>query len=221
MIKLTTARTTGLIYLGLALTGFFAFLFARQHLYVDGNAFKTSTNLVDNEMLARWGIAAEVALVGFQALAAVWFYKLFRKKDSFGAGLIAIFGMVNAGAILIASALWLVALNAAVSGGAMISPAGDQAATAQLLFGLHESIWLVSGLFFGLWLLPMGYMASRYNMPRALTYFLYVGGVGYILSTFVLIVAPGQTSLAEILPIPATIGEFWIIGYLLFKPVEV
>ncbi|MBA3758833.1 DUF4386 domain-containing protein [Candidatus Saccharibacteria bacterium] len=211
-MKLTVARTTGLLYLGLALSGMFAFLFARDKLLIDGDAVVTAANLVADEGLARLGIAAEVALVGFQALVAVWFYKLFRSKDSFGAGLIAVFGMVNAVAILIASAMWLSALNVATSGG--------QADTVYTLFSLHENIWVVASLFFGLWLLPMAYMAKLAKMPSPLVWFLIAGGIGYMLSTFTAILLPNQTALTEALPLAATVGEFWIIGYLLFKQVK-
>ena len=76
-LHLTTPRVTALWYLGLTLTGMFAFLFARQNLYVDGDAAATARNLLEKEALARWGIAAEVMLVGFQALSAVWLYRLF------------------------------------------------------------------------------------------------------------------------------------------------
>lgn len=212
-MKITTARTTGLFYLGLAVTGMLAFLFAKEKLFVDGNAVATSANLVSSEGLARLGIAAEIALVGFQALTAVWFYKLFRNKDSFVAGLIAAFGMINAVAILIASAMWLSALNNAVSGGA--------ADITQTLFNLHENIWVVGSLFFGLWLLPMAYMARQVKMPRPLVWFLVAGGIGYVLSAFTSVLLPDQTALTEALPLAATVGEFWIIGYLLFKRVKV
>ncbi len=210
-IQLTTAQTTGLLYLGLALAGLFSFLFARENIYVVGDGVLTTTNLVEKETLARFGIAAEVALVGFQALAAVWFFKLFSKRDSFVAGLIAVFGMVNAVTILISSAMWLGALNAALSG---------QSTSAQMLFESHENIWVVSNLFFGLWLIPMSMMVQKAKMPTALAWFLMAGGIGYILATFVTIILPEQTDFADLLPLPATIGEFWIIGYLLFKPVR-
>lgn len=113
---LTDTRVTGLLYLGLAITGMFVFLFARSNIYVDGNAQLTNTNLLEKESLARLGIAAELVLVIFQALAAVWFYKLFSKVDNFAAGLVAVFGTVNAVAILISSAMWLSALNASTAG---------------------------------------------------------------------------------------------------------
>lgn len=207
---LTDTRITGLFYLGLALTGMFAYLFARSNVYVDGDASATKANLLEKETLARLGVALELALVTFQALTAIWFYKLFRNVNSFAAGLTAVFGMVNATAILISSAMWLSAINSAV--------AGDSATTVYGLFNLHESIWLVSGIFFGLWLIPMGYVAAKAKIPRILAGFLIAGGVGYIMSTLILILFPGQKMLSDIAASPATIGEFWMIGYLLIKP---
>ncbi len=211
MIKfLTDTRITGILYLGLALTGLFVFLFARSNIFVDGNALVTSTNLIEKENLARLGIAMELALVIFQALTAIWFYKLFRNVDSFASGLIAIFGIINAIAILISSAMWLSALSA--------SSMSNQVALVYNLLNLHESIWLVSGIFFGLWLIPMGYATYKAKMPKILAGVLTLGGIGYILSTFILILLPRFVTLSEMLPMFATIGEFWIIGYLLIKP---
>ncbi len=207
---LTDTRITGILYLGLALTGLFVFVFARSNIYVDGNALATSINLLEKQNLARFGIATELALVIFQALVAIWFYKLFRKIDSFASGLITVFGIINAIAILISSAMWLSALNASI--------AGNQAALVYNLLNLHESIWMVSGIFFGLWLIPMGYLTHKTKMPKALAGILTLGGIGYILSTFILILIPSLKTLAESLPMIATIGEFWIIGYLLIKP---
>lgn len=206
---LTTTRITGLMYLGLAISGVLAFLFVRSNIYVDGDAVTTATNLVNNEDLARLGVAAEVALVGFQTLAAVWFYKLFRKVNSFAAGLIAVFGSFNAIAILISSAIWLSALDSAL--------AANSAEVVYSLFNTHDNIWLVAHLFFGLWLLPMGYLAAKSKMPRPLAWFLIAGGIGYVLSTFVSILFPTQTTLAESLPLLASVGEFWMIGYLITK----
>jgi len=210
-MKLNTSRITALLYLGLAVAGAVSFLYANQKLFVEGDALATSSNLVGNEGLARFGIAVEMALVVFQALVAVWFYKLFRKKDTFVAGLIAIFGMVNAIAIMIASAMWLSSLNAAIA---------NQPEQSLLLYNLHENIWLVSSLFFGLWLIPMGYAVKLSKMPVALAWILILGGTGYILSAFISILLPEQSTLTELLPFFATIRELWIIGYLLIKPLE-
>ena len=42
-----------------------------------------------------------------------------------------------------------------------------------------------------------------------------VGGVGYLVSTFVSYVFPNADLVAGLLTVPATIGEIWIIGYLI------
>jgi Domain of unknown function (DUF4386) len=90
------ARTTGLLYLGLAITGAVGFLLIRRRLYDPDDQAATLTNLVENEQLARVGIALEICIALTQALAALWFYRLFRSVDAFAAGAIAVFGVVNA-----------------------------------------------------------------------------------------------------------------------------
>ena len=206
---MSVGRTTGLLYLGLAVSGMISFLGIRSQIFVEGNAADTVSKLLEKEPLARVGIAFEILLVLTQALTAMWFYKLFKKLDSFVAIALAVFGMVNAVAILTATAFWLNALNSAL--------ATNSVELTYNLLSIHNDIWTVSTLFFGLWLIPMGYLARKALMPKALAGFLIIGGAFYMASTFVLVLLPNQSALADSMSIPGTIGEFWIIGYLLFK----
>jgi hypothetical protein len=195
-----TARTTGLLYLGVALTGMLGFLLVRGRLFVEDDPTATLANLMANEGLARLGVILELGLVLTQVLCALWFFRLFRSVDPFAAGAIAVFGTVNAVAILVSSAMLATALD--VAGGALESPA-SAASTAQLLY-------------FGLWLIPMGWLARRSGwMPAALGWVLMIGGAGYILSTFLTYAVPSTDGFANVLTIPATIGELWMVGYLL------
>lgn len=211
---LTDSRLTGLFYLGIAVTGMFSFLFARAKMYVPGEAMTTATNLIEMKNLALLGIASELALVAFQALAAIWFFKLFRKINDFAAGTLAVFGMVNAVAILISNAFWLSALVIAQRSNLPLT--SEQANSIMMMFELHETTWLVSNLFFGLWLLPMGYLASKTKISNILAWILYAGGTGYVISAFWSIFFPAS-SIVDLLASPATVGEFWMIGYLLLK----
>jgi hypothetical protein len=156
----------------------------------------------------------ELGIVLTQALAAVWFYRLFRSVDSFAAGLVAAFGMVNAVAILGSAAMLATALD--VPDDRSLAAAGSAAATVQLLYVVSGHLWGVAGLFFGLWLLPMGWLVVRSRwLPRLLGQLLMVGGVGYVLSTFVSYVFADAGLAAGLLTVPATIGELWIVGYLI------
>ncbi len=209
-----TARTTGLLYLGLALTGLFGFLLIRSQLFVAGSPDETLANLVDQESLARLGVALEMGVVVTQALAAVWFYRLFRSVDGFAAGVLAAFGLVNAVAILVSAASLATALE--VAGDSGLAPAGDAAATVQFLYVGSENLWDVGGLFFGLWLVPMGWLVLRSGwMPRPLGWILVAGGFGYVLGAFVGQLAPDAGAVADALAIPASVGELWMVGYLL------
>ena len=205
----SVGRTTGLLYLGLAVSGMISFLGIRNQIFVEGNPADTVSKLLEKESLARVGIAFEILLVLTQALTAMWFYKLFKKLDSFAAMTLAVFGMVNAVAILTATAFWLNALNSAL--------ASNTAELTYNLLSIHNDIWTVATLFFGLWLIPMGYLSRKALMPKVLAGFLIFGGALYLTSPFVLVLLPNQDTLANLLSIPGTIGEFWIIGYLIFK----
>jgi hypothetical protein len=133
-----TARTTGLLYLGLAVTGVLGFMLVRGQIYVADDPRGTLSNLVEHTSMARLGIVLELGIVLTRALAAVSFYRLFRSVDTFAAGLVAAFGMVNAVAILVSAAVLATGLDVAddrslaVSGGAAAkesAPASMQART--------------------------------------------------------------------------------------------
>lgn len=213
-----TARATGVLYLGVALTGGLAFLGVRDRVFVDGDPAATLAHLVDNAGLARLGVVLELSLVLTQVLCALWFFRLFRSVDAFAAGCIAVFGAINAVAIMVSAALLGTALE--VAGGALDDP-GSAAATVQLLYVLSANVWSVGGLFFGLWLIPMGWLARRSGwMPAALGWVLVAGGVGYILGTFATYALPSPGSVPDLLASPATVGELWMVGYLLILGVR-
>ncbi len=210
-----TARLTGVFYLGLAVTGMLGFLLVRNQLFVADDPEATLGNLADQVWLARAGIGLELGIVLTQVLAALWFFKLFRGVDTFAAGLIAVFGTINAVVILASAALLGTAYD--VARDAALAPGGDDAATVQLLYTTTEDLWGVGAMFFGLWLIPMGWLVIRSGwLPRVLGWILVGGGIGYLLSSFTTYLFPDAPLLTDVLAFPATIGEFWIIGYLLY-----
>jgi Domain of unknown function (DUF4386) len=209
-----TARITGLAYLGLAISGILSYLLIRG-FYVPGDAARTATNLIAHESLARLRTAANVAMVLTQAAAAVWFWKLFRPVSPVAAGSIAAFGLVNAVVILVSTVFWATALDVALRADAA------SAGQALLLCGLEANAISLGGLFFGLWLIPMGWLTLRSGyLPRPLGWLLVGGGVGYLLSVLVAstgpdVFGPDVSGIAYALTVPATAGELWMVGSLL------
>lgn len=210
-----TARMTGLFYLGMVITGIGYYLVLLPRLYAADDPDATLANLVTHESLARAAVAVELLMVVTQALTAVWFYRLFRTADPVAASGIAAFGLVSAVTGLVSAAALATAVQVAVD------PFGDAGGTVQVLYLLSDNMWGVGGLFFGLWLVPMGWCVLRSGwMPRVLGWILVVGGVGYVLSAFIRYLVPDAQVLIEAVAIPAHVGEFWMVGYLLIRGVR-
>lgn len=206
------AWLTGLFYLGLGLTGGVGFMVVRPELFASGEPAQTLANLTEHADLARIGIALELGGMMFQALAAVWFVRLFRHVDLVAALMVALFGMVNATALLASAAMTASALAVATV------PTGADPATSHLLLLIGGHFWSGGSIFFGLWLLPMGWLVLKSGFgPRLLGWILIAGGATYIAGVFVAVLAPDTGIWVAVLPIPATVGEFWMIGLLFWK----
>ena len=63
----------------------------------------------------------------------------------------------------------------------------------------------------------MGRCVLRAGMPRLLGWVLVAGGVGHVLSACTTYLLPEAGGVTGALAAPATIGEFWVIGYLLVR----
>lgn len=214
------ARLTGAAYLGLAITGLLGFLVVRPQLQSPDDPAATVANILEHGALAHLSLGLELLVVITQALAALGFYALFRNERPVAAYGVATFGMANAVAILVSAAVLATAIG--VANATTLAPGGDAAGTVGLLHAVSDSLWAAGGIFFGLWLIPMGwFMISTKRMPHLLGIFLIVGGIGYLLSAVLTASIDGLPStVTDLLVIPATVGEFWTIGYLLTRGIR-
>ncbi|MBR9918497.1 DUF4386 domain-containing protein [bacterium] len=151
------ARITGIWYLSLAVFGVLGFLVFHPKVFITGDPAATLQNIIENESIIRTRLLLELAIVLSQVLAAVWFFKLFRLINEWAAWSLAIWGTVNAVAIMIS----------AIAMGSMINVASSSLMTDEqiLLISVFHNIisnaWAVGSLFFGLWLIPMGYIVTH------------------------------------------------------------
>src|SRR5690606_24019070 len=150
-------------------------------------------------------------IVVSQALVAVWFYKLFKDINHVAAWALAVWGLINSVAIMISAMAMGGAIQIANSELVM----SEKLVIIQVFHQFIKNAWGVGNLFFGLWLIPMGYIiVSSKRMPVWLGYLLIVGGVGYLLNPFIQY-TDISGAWVDWLTIPATAGEFWMIAYLL------
>jgi hypothetical protein len=216
----TIARLTGFAYLGMLPGGIGAFMLIRPRL-LGGTATATLANLVERADLARLGVAGMMTVIVAQALAALGFFALFRATQPAVAFGIAGFGLINSAAILSGAAASWTAIGLAGSG-----QAGD-VATANLVHALYlfeGNAWKLGGLFFGLWLIPMGVGAATsgfFHSGRVLGGFLVVGGVAYVVGSFLAVFpAFAASGFPDAMGFLATIGEVWTMFALIFVGVR-
>jgi len=207
-----TARLTGVWYLILAISGIVGFMVFQPKIFVTSNAQQTLNNLINFGAISRLRLLIELMIIVSQALAALWFYKLFRDTNKYASTAIGIWGTVNAVVIMVSA----IAMNSAIDiANSTTQTIENKQVLIELLVGLMTNAWSIGGLFFGLWLIPMGYVVTTsQRMPVWLGRMLMIGGSGYLIQTFMKCYG-FQSPYIDTLVIPATIGEFWMIGYLL------
>lgn len=210
--KVNTARITGICYLIMAISGILGFMVFHPQIFISGNPERTLANIIELPSTARIRNMLEFAIVISQALTAIWFYKLFKDIHEWAAWTLGIWGMMNSVAIMISAISMASAIAIANT---PIQTMDDKVLLIQIFQNITANAWGVGGLFFGLWLFPMGYIVIKSKrMPIWLGRIIFLGGIGYLTSTFISY-AGIDFPYSRILILPATIGEFWMIGYLL------
>jgi hypothetical protein len=92
-----TARKAGIWYLMLAVSGVLGFITLHPQIYVSGDLPQTVANLSEHGTLSRLRLLTEFIIIISQAVAAVYFFKLFKDINHFAAWALAAWGTMNAG----------------------------------------------------------------------------------------------------------------------------
>jgi hypothetical protein len=83
---------------------------------------------------------------------------------------------------------------------------------------LNEEGNNIAGIFWGLWLLPLGTLVIRSGfLPKVLGVFLWVAGLAYLISSLTAIAFPAQSDSVSRVLMPLLFAEFPIIFWLLIK----
>lgn len=207
-----TARLTGVWYLIMAISGLLGFMFIHPQIYISNDPAKTLANITEQTILARIRLLFEFSIIVSQALTAIWFYKLFKSINDWAAWSLGLWGTVNSVVIMISAISMGTAIE--IANGSVLSM-NEKIIFIHLLERVSSNAWSVGNLFFGLWLIPMGSIVVKsQRMPVWLGRILIIGGYGYLLSAFIKY-SGFANPFIDMLVIPATVGEFWMIGYLL------
>jgi hypothetical protein len=187
------ARAAGWLYLLIGVTAPLGLLIVPGQLIVRGDAAATADRIRASEWLLRAGIASELfhQVVGIFLVLAL--YRLFRDVNKDWARLVVILGALVSVPIAFVNVLnELAALSLAKAPAYLSSFDGRQLdALAYLAMRLHTLGLLVVGVFWGLWLFPLGALVIRSGfIPRWIGVSLLVGGTGYLLGSYTTLIMP-------------------------------
>jgi hypothetical protein len=177
-----TAKIAGLFYLIFILLLPLA-TSIRSQLVVFGDAAATAQKIAANELLFRISFVTELVSALFFVLAAWALYVLLKRVNK---NLALLFLLLNLCGVAIEcmSVLDLSAALSLLSGADYLTvfPAGQLQAQALLYIDLYNNGFMIAQIFFGAWLLPLGYLVYRSGfLPRPLGILLFIDFFGVLI----------------------------------------
>jgi hypothetical protein len=217
------ARIAGLLYLINGIFSGFAFAYVIGKVYVAADAAATAANVVSNAGLVRAGVVADLFQATEWLFLAMTLWLLLRHVNAHVASSMVILVAVGAGIVCLNDVLQFESVRIATDGSyaAALGAAGSSALVL-LLLEMHHYGFLIAQIFFGLWLVPLGYLVYTSRMfPRALGVALIVGGACYLVGLVAVFLLPdvGET-INGFVTIPSAVAEISMVFYLLIKGVR-
>jgi hypothetical protein len=212
-------RFAGLLYVLVSIVGFFAMGYVPDKLIVHGNATATANNITTSETLFRLGITGEIVGQAAFIFVALALYDLLKGVSRRQASLMVILIVVSI-PIAFLNELNAIAALVLVRGADFLSvfekPQRD--ALAMLFLNLHHHGFVVSELFWGLWLFPLAQLVykSRF-LPRFLGVWLAFAGLAWVTLSLTGTLLPQYEDKVYAYCQPAFFGEIALMLWLLIK----
>lgn len=191
-----TARIAGFLYFLLIPLGVLGMLYVPSVLYVQGDTAATALNIAANPGLFRVGIAAALVTQVVQIAVVFYLYRVLAPAGRFAAQFMVVFILCGVPIAMLNELNQLAVLR-------LVGEGGD-AGLVGLFLELRQGGVFIAQIFWGLWLLPMGYLVFRSGyLPRVIGVFLAIAGFGYLADSFVYLFA---------LDLGVTVSEFTFLG---------
>jgi hypothetical protein len=211
------ARIAGVLYLIVAIFAAFAYNVYIK-LYVAGDAATTAGNVIANSGLVRMAVIADLIQATVWVLLALALYRLLKHVHPGAAGAMVVFVAIGAGIVCLNTVFEFEGLRVATesSYAAALGGAGSNGLVL-LLLDTQQYGLLIASVFYGLWLVPLGYLVYKSGMfPKALGVALIVVCVSYHAKLLAAFLAPDLWTIIQgYLSIPIWVFELWIVFYLL------
>jgi hypothetical protein len=202
-------RFAGLLYVLASLLGVFGLLYVPSKLIVYGNPAETAHRIAASEALFRLGIGSHLAGEALFVFVALALYDLLKPVNGRWASHMLIL-ILLAIPIVFLNELNAIAALVLVRGSGFL-PVFDppqREALAMLFLNLRGYGFDLAGIFWGLWLFPLGLLVYRSGfMPRILGIALIVNCFAFPINSFTSLMLPSYEALVGAWMQPLHLGE--------------
>jgi hypothetical protein len=220
----TLARIAGSLYLIMFVGAVFAGSVVRTRIVVPGDAAATADNIRASATLFRVGFVIDLVQVTSLLLAAMALYLLLKHVNQLVAGAMVTFAAVSVAIYCLNLLNQYTALMLATGEDYQraFGKTGSDALT-MLFTDMEHSGYYIAAIFFGLWLLPLGYLViNSGQFPKVLGILLIIGGFGYLVDLLARFLAPDfGASITWYVVAPGGVAELLFTAWLLVKGVRV
>lgn len=219
-----TARVAGFLYLIVVLTGIFSLAYVPKTLFVWDNPALTYDNIVASESLFRAGIFSSVVCYTAFLLLPLALYQLLKNVNLLHARLMVVLALTSVPVSFMNLQNKLSVLSL-ISKENYLKLYSDEQLQSKVMFYLNQydnGILLVS-VFWGLWLLPFGYLIYKSGfLPKLLGLLLILGCFGYLINFTgnLLVINYQGLGISKFVSLPASLGEIGTCLWLLIAGVK-
>lgn len=213
------ARISGLIYLGVVLTGIFSLMYVPSKLIVWDNAATTFNNIVSSELLFRLGMVSGLVCYTFFLFLPLVLYKLLKPVNENYAKLMVLLGIISVPMFFLNIQNEFSVLSLVSSTNILKGFSAEQIQSQVMLYlNQYENGMRTIHIFSGLWLFPFGYLVFKSGfLPKILGVLLMLGCFGYLINFLGNTLFPGyhKIGISSYVSLPASIGEIGICLWLI------
>jgi len=218
------ARWAGALYLAIIALGLFGELAVRGSLVVAGDAAATAERIAASPLLWRAGIAGDLMMQVLDLPVIVIFYLLLRPVSRSLALLATGLNLIQTAVLAANKMTLLLPVMLLLGEGAHLKtvPVEQLQALAYLSIQAHGYGFGIGLIFFGFACLVRGWLIFKCGfLPPVLGLLMLAAGLGYLVNSFALLLAPDLASLLfPAVLMPAFVGELALALWLLVKGVD-
>lgn len=217
------ARFAGFLYLVVYVTGILGTLYLPSKIIIPGDLAATANNLIANELLYRLAVVNNFLGQIFSLFVVLVLYLLLKKVNANQAAFMVTLVLAGVPIMILNLVNQIAPLVILTNPNVTAAFSADQLnATVTLFLNLYKQGIALVEVFWGLWLIPLGWLVYKSGfMPRPIGVLLIIGGTSYIINCFTTLLFPSVGAvIAPIMLVPAAIAELSMVLWLLIWGVK-